>query len=124
MPRFNLRLRITALFLVAVLTVPLAATAAPGAGRQPAGPGLLSQIWLALTNVWGTGVTSDSGCHWDPNGRCLPGSAAPAPAITPDSGCHMDPDGRCGRGSAVPAPAITPDSGCHMDPNGGCLPGS
>jgi len=99
MPRFNLRLRITALVLAAVLAVPWAAAAAPGAGRQPAGPGLLGQIWLALTNVWGTGVT-------------------------PDSGCKMDPNGRCATESAVPAPAITPDSGCHMDPSGGCLPGS
>jgi len=124
MPRFNLRLRITALVLAAVLAVPWAAAAAPGASRQPAGPGLLGQIWLVLTNVWGTGVTPDSGCKWDPSGHCLPGSAVPVPAITPDSGCHMDPDGRCATGSAVPAPAITPDSGCKMDPSGGCLPGS
>ena len=119
MPRFNLRLRITALVLAAVLAVPWVAAAAPGVGRQPAGLGLLQQLWSGLTHFWG-----DDGCKMDPSGGCATGSAVSAPAITPDSGCKMDPDGRCATGSAIPAPAITPDSGCHMDPSGGCLPGS
>jgi hypothetical protein len=50
----------------------------------------LGQIWLVLTNFWGTGVTPDDGCHWDPSGGCVT-----APAVTRDDGCHMDPDGRC-----------------------------
>jgi hypothetical protein len=98
MPRFNLRLRITALVLAAVLALPWA-VAASGAGQQPAGPGLLGQIWLLLTNVWSTGVTPDSGCHWDPNGGCAAGSAVPVPAIVPGSGCHWDPSGGCLPGS-------------------------
>jgi hypothetical protein len=94
MSRFTLRLRLTALVLVVALAVPCAAAATPKQGRQPAA-GLLGQIWLVLTSFWGTGVTPDSGCRMDPDGRCLPGSAAPAPAITPDSGCRWDPNGLC-----------------------------
>ncbi|HEY2739403.1 MAG TPA: hypothetical protein VGK45_13430 [Thermoanaerobaculia bacterium] len=96
MPRFTFRLRFTALVLAAALAIPCAAAAAPKTGRQPAGSGVLGQIWLVLTSFWGTGVTPDDGCHWDPSGACISGSAAmPAPAITPDSGCRWDPSGLC-----------------------------
>ena len=74
MPRFALRLRITALVLAAALAVPCVAAAAPTASHQTAGLSLLQQLWSALTGFWGTGVTTDSGCHWDPSGVCLPGS--------------------------------------------------
>ncbi|HEY2740127.1 MAG TPA: hypothetical protein VGK45_17085, partial [Thermoanaerobaculia bacterium] len=116
MPRCTLRLKLTALLLTAALAVPCAAAAAPTARLQPAGPGLLHQLWTALTAFWSTGITPDDGCKWDPNGGCLPGSAVPAPAITRDDGCKMDPDGRCLLGSALPAPAVTRDDGCKMDP--------
>ncbi len=61
--------------------------------------------WLrgVLSTIW-----SDSGCAWDPSGKC---SSAPAPV---ESGCGIDPNGKCG---AAPAPV---DSGCAADPNGGC----
>jgi len=95
MPRFTFRLRFTALVLAAALAVPCAAAASPQSGRQPAGSGLLGQIWLVLTSFWGTGVTPDDGCRMDPNGGCLPRSAAPAPVITRDDGCHWDPSGGC-----------------------------
>jgi hypothetical protein len=102
MPPLTLRRKITALAFVTALAVPWAAAAAPLARPQPAGPGILQQLWTALTGFRGTG-------------------------LTPDSGCRMDPDGRCATGSVIPtgtAPTIAPDSGCKMDPNGGCLPGS
>ncbi len=123
MPRFTFRLRLTALVLAAALAVPCAAAASPKSGRQPAGPGLWGQVWLVLTSFWGTGVTPDDGCRWDPDGRCITGSAAPVPKIILKDGCHWDQDGACAKGSAVPAPAVTRDDGCHMDPSGGCLPG-
>ena len=98
MPR-TLRLRITALVLAAALAVPCAAAAAPTLRHPQSEPGLLQQLWTALAGFWGTGVTPDDGCHWDPNGGCVTGSAAPAPAITPDDGCHWDPSGGCLPGS-------------------------
>jgi hypothetical protein len=53
-----------------------------------------------LSSLW-----SESGCHIDPNGRCI--------APQTDEGCRIDPNGGC----------ITErsDSGCRLDPNGGCL---
>jgi hypothetical protein len=123
MPRLTLRLRITALVLAATISIPWTAAAAPTARHQTAGPGLLQQLWTALTGFWVSGVIPDDGCRMDPNGRCATGSAVSAPVITPDDGCQWDPSGRCGKGSAVPAPPITPDSGCRWDPNGVCLPG-
>ena len=99
MPRLALRLRITAFVLAATVSVPWTATAAPPARYHTAGPGLLQQLWTALTGFRGSGVT-------------------------PGSGCHMDPNGGCVTGNTVPGPAITLDDGCRMDPNGGCLPGS
>jgi hypothetical protein len=96
MPRFTFRLALTALLLTAALAVPCAAAAAPTAQQhRPACPGLLHQLWTALTASWGSGVTPDDGCRMDPDGRCLPGSAVPAPAITTDSGCRWDPNGGC-----------------------------
>jgi len=123
MPPRTLRRNIAILALVTALSVPWTAAAAPQARLQPAASGLLQQIWTALAGFWGTGVTLGSGCKMDPNGGCLPGSAAPAQAITPDSGCSMDPDGGCLPRNAAPAQA-TPDSGCKWDPDGVCLPGS
>ena len=99
MPRITLRRKIASLVFAMALAVPWAAAAAPPAWHQTAGPDLLHQLWATLTGLWGAGVPLDSGCKMDPDGRCLPGSAAPAPAITPDDGCMMDPNGRCGMGS-------------------------
>jgi hypothetical protein len=98
MPPLTLRRKTAILALAMALALPWVAVAAPQARHQPTSPGLLHQIWAAFTSIWGTGVT-------------------------PDDGCRMDPDGRCLRGSAAPAPAINPDDGCRMDPSGGCLPG-
>jgi hypothetical protein len=98
MSRLTFRLRFTALLLAAALAVPCAVAAAPSVRHQPAGTGLLQQLWTVFAGLWSAGVTPDSGCRMDPSGGCLPRSA--------------------------PVPAIAPDSGCHMDPNGGCLPGS
>jgi hypothetical protein len=95
MPRSTFRLRFTALVLAAALAIPCAAAASPNPGRQPAGSGLLGQIWIVLTSFWGTGVTPDDGCHWDPDGRCITGSVAPVPTIILKDGCHMDPNGGC-----------------------------
>lgn len=99
MPSFTLRRNIATLILAATLALPWAAAAAPQGRHQPAAPGLLQQLWTALTAFWSTGVTPDSGCRMDPSGGCLPGSAAPALTITPDSGCRMDPNGGCLPGS-------------------------
>lgn len=99
MPPLTLR-RKTAIFALAVaLALPWAAAAAPQTRHQPVSSGFLHQLWATLSSFWSTGVTPDSGCQWDPSGRCRAGSAAPAPALTPDSGCQMDPDGRCRPGS-------------------------
>jgi hypothetical protein len=73
MPRLTLRLRITALVLAAMISIPWTAAATPTARHQTAGPGLLQQLWTALTDFWGSGVTPDSGCRMDPSGVCLPG---------------------------------------------------
>ncbi|MEP7008958.1 MAG: hypothetical protein ABJC13_01400 [Acidobacteriota bacterium] len=63
--------------------------------------------WLrgVLSSLW-----AESGCGFDPNGRC---GAAPAPV---EGGCGFDPNGRCG---TAPAPV---DSGCAFDPDGRCKP--
>jgi len=95
MPPLTLRRNIATLALAAALALPWAAAAAPQAWHQPAPPGLLHQLWTVLTGFWGSGVTPDDGCKMDPSGRCLSGSAVPAPAVTPDSGCKMDPNGLC-----------------------------
>jgi len=96
MPPLTLRRNIAILALAMALALPWAAFAAPQAPRhQPAAHGLLHQVWTAISSFWGVGVIPDSGCHMDPNGNCLPGSAAPAPTIAPDSGCRMDPNGGC-----------------------------
>ncbi|HEX3527672.1 MAG TPA: hypothetical protein VH988_11435 [Thermoanaerobaculia bacterium] len=124
MPPLTHRRHLAALALAAALALPWPAAATPQARHQPAAPGLLQQLWTALTAFWGAGVSPDSGCKMDPDGRCLPANALPAPTVTRDDGCKMDPSGGCLPRSAVPQPVITPDSGCSMDPNGGCLPGS
>jgi hypothetical protein len=98
MPPLPLRRKIATLALAAALALPWAAAAAPQARHQPAAPGLLQQLRTAFTAFWSAGVTPDSGCKWDPDGRCVTG-AAPAPVITPDSGCKMDPNGVCLPGS-------------------------
>lgn len=96
MPPLTLRRHIAILALAMALALPWAALAAPQAPpHQSAGLGLLHQLWAAISSFWGVGVTPDSGCHMDPSGNCLPGSAAPAPTIAPDSGCHWDPNGNC-----------------------------
>jgi 4-amino-4-deoxy-L-arabinose transferase-like glycosyltransferase len=99
MTQLTHRRTLAALALAAVLALPWPAAAAPQARYQPAAPGFLQQLWTALTAFWEAGVPPDSGCKMDPDGGCLPRSAAPAPAITPDSGCKMDPNGGCLPGS-------------------------
>lgn len=99
MPPLTLRRNIATLALATALALPWTAAAAPQARPQPAAPGLLHQIWTALAGFWGTGVTPDDGCKMDPDGGCLPRSAAPAPLITPDDGCKWDPNGGCLPGS-------------------------
>ncbi len=101
MPSLPVRRNIAVLALATALAVPWAVDAVPLARPQTASPGLLQQLWTALTGFWGTGVTRDDGCKMDPNGRCATGSA-----VSPSR------------------PAIILDSGCKMDPNGVCLPGS
>jgi hypothetical protein len=118
MSRPTLRQAITGLAFATALAAPWSASAAPLAG-QPSGPGLWQQIWIALYSFWDNGVTLDSGCRMDPDGRCITDTA-----LTAADGCKMDPNGRCAASSASPDPTITPDDGCRMDPSGGCLPGS
>jgi hypothetical protein len=42
--------------------------------------GLLIEAWSFVSGLW-----SDSGCHIDPDGRCIRAEV--------DSGCHIDPNG-------------------------------
>ncbi|HEX3525713.1 MAG TPA: hypothetical protein VH988_01480 [Thermoanaerobaculia bacterium] len=99
MPPLTHGRNLAALALAAALALPWPAAAAPQARHQPASPGLLQQLWTAVTAFWGAGVSPDDGCKMDPNGGCFARSAAPAPLITPDSGCKMDPNGGCLPGS-------------------------
>jgi hypothetical protein len=126
MLHLSLRQRITVLALLAALAVPWTSAAAPRVGQRPAGPGLLQQLWTALTGFWDAGANLDDGCRWDPDGRCRAQSGSTGPILTTqEDGCRMDPNGgHCIAGSISTEPTVTPDDGCRWDPNGHCLPGS
>ena len=108
------------LFVVALLALPWAASAAsPQASPRPARailPGaldLFSQLWSFLRKA-GCHIDPDGlcatkeGCNIDPNGRCATNTGQ-RPQTR--EGCNIDPDGRC-------ATKI----GCNIDPDGRCLP--
>lgn len=106
------RHRLTALALLALLSVPAAW------GRQPqrrgaAGPPTPSARLLVLLSGWlGRTLPEDwlkVGCKIDPAGHCLPGTTA-------DNGCMVDPNGSC-------AASTNADNGCMIDPAGDCAPG-
>jgi len=125
MLHLSLRQRITVLALFAALAVPWTSAAAPRLGQQPASPGLLEQLWAAVTGFWDAGANLDDGCTWDPNGGCRAQSGSTRPTLTTqDDGCTWDPSGgRCAAGNVSTEPTVTPDAGCRWDPNGHCLPG-
>jgi hypothetical protein len=100
MLHLSLRQRITTLALLTALAVPWPSAAAPRVWQQPASPGLLEQLWTALTGFWDAGANLDDGCRWDPNGgHCAAASVSTEPTVTPDAGCRWDPNGHCLPGS-------------------------
>ena len=130
MTRPSLRQALAGLLVVAVLLVPMAASAAStataealtgSAGHLPRLRDLLMRFWAqALAEGCGFGldglcafspVDPDHGCGIDPDGRCVGSSAADS-----DHGCGIDPSGQCA------AATVSPDHGCIIDPNGGCTP--
>ena len=95
MRRINFRRGTAVLVLSVVLGTPLVSWAAPRPTDRPAGlleAGLapFARLLSFLARVW-----EKNGCRVDPNGRCLDGLQAPAPA---DNGCSVDPNGRCAPG--------------------------
>jgi hypothetical protein len=74
-----------------------------------ASPFLLDRLLHLLSTISGATVTSDEGCGFDPDGRCLPKPKT-------DAGCGIDPYGIC-----LSKPQT--DAGCGMDPDG-CPKGS
>jgi hypothetical protein len=51
----------------------------------------LSELWGALTHLWGM-----NGCSIDPYGSCGGNATAPKPPLpTLDNGCGIDPYGSC-----------------------------
>jgi hypothetical protein len=99
----SLRRKTAVLLLTASLATPLAASAASTPLEA------LSRAWGLLASLWSK---QDTGCHIDPDGRCV----KPAAVVQVDTGCHIDPSGSCVKPAAV-APA---DTGCNIDPSGGC----
>ena len=94
MPSLSFRHKTAALLLASALVFPLAASAGP---RSPRAPEISASTLLDLVGrAWSllTGGRDKSGCHIDPDGRCVP--IKPEPTIQTDSGCHIDPSGGCG----------------------------
>jgi hypothetical protein len=61
----------------------------PVNGAELAPLALVSRAWSLLTSLW-----SKTGCHIDPDGRCVSEPIQPLP--TADAGCNIDPNGGCG----------------------------
>jgi hypothetical protein len=90
-----LRRKTALLLLTALLAFPWSSAASPrleSPRREEAAVSvfldLLARAWSSFTGTW-----DKTGCHIDPDGRCLP--AAPPSTIKSDTGCHIDPSGRC-----------------------------
>lgn len=64
--------KVLLLLLLALLAAPLASADPfrPATAVSAAPPDLLGRLWSLLTAVW-----SETGCHIDPDGRCIPGTA-------------------------------------------------
>lgn len=86
--------RIVVLLLLAILAVPLIATAGPDRERpRQEGVSLasdfLGRFWNLLQSAW-----SETGCRIDPNGGCAPGTnQEPQPGSETDEGHVVDPNG-------------------------------
>lgn len=86
--------KVVALLLLAILTVPLVATAGPGREtprRESAflASDLLGRFWGFLQSAW-----SEEGCRINPNGDCAPGTNQESqPGAETDEGHMIDPNG-------------------------------
>jgi hypothetical protein len=120
MSSLSLRRKTLLLLLCAVLAAPWASAApqrshAPQA-VSPAPLDLLGLSWSFLKSLW-----SEEGCHIDPDGRCIAGTAqVPQPkSFWSAEGCGIDPDGRRITGTTQ-TPQPKADTGCGIDPSGRC----
>lgn len=86
--------RKTVLLLLAILAVPLAATAGPDRDNPRRDSTFLTadfldRFWGFLKSAW-----SEEGCMIDPNGKCAPGTnQEPRPGAETDTGHRIDPNG-------------------------------
>lgn len=87
--------KVVVFLLLAILTVPFAAAAGPDrdAPRRESTfltADLLGRLWSLVQSAW-----SESDCHIDPSGKCVPGTnQEPQPGAETDTGHMIDPDGR------------------------------
>lgn len=76
--------KILLVLVLSILIVPWASAAGTVSGNPESSKGSLSgllvEAWSFVLTLW-----SDTGCHIDPDGRCV--------RIEVDSGCHIDPSG-------------------------------
>lgn len=95
MPNTSSPRRVVVLLLLAILAVPLIATAGPDR-EHPRQEGAflaldhLGRLWNLLQSAWG-----ETGCRIDPSGGCAPDTnQEPQPGSETDEGHMIDPDGR------------------------------